>query len=121
MTTAAVVTVFADGQGTSQGVPQTTVAATEGVNDVAGELIFPFAQADGGLLRASTLAAAPSLITPAPDGSGVAGVDPSCNQCSIYFQYVSVYYWPTPNSNNSACLSGVTEEVNGPVPTDLVP
>ena len=117
----AVVTVFADGQGEGQGDAQSTVAATEGVNTAPGDIIIPFVPADGGLVQAQTVAAAPSMITPAPDGAGIAGVDPSCNQCSIYFQYVSVYYWPTPNSNNTACLAGVTAEVNGPVPTDLTP
>ena len=121
VTSVAVVTVFADGQGAGVGAAVSTVAATDGVDPEAGAIIVPFAPADGGLVQVSTVAADPSLITPAPDGAGVAGVDPSCNQCSIYFQYVSAYYWPTPNSNNTACLSGVTEQVNGPVPTDLVP
>ena len=123
MTSVAVVTVFDDGQGAVQGAAMSTIAATDGVDPAAGEIVVPFLPADGALVQASTVAAPSSMITPAPgtDGAGVAGLDPSCNQCSIYFQYVSAYYWPTPNTNNTACLSGVTGEVNGPVPTDLNP
>ena len=119
----AVVTVFADGQGAAQGAVMSTVAATDGVDPAAGAIVIPFAAADGALVQASTIAATASMITPAPgtDGAGVFGLDPSCNQCSIYFQYVSAYYWPTPNTNNTACLSGVTGEVNGAVPTGLNP
>lgn len=119
----AVVTVFADGQGAGIGNAVSTVAATDGVDPAAGAIVVPFVPADGGLVQASTVAADPSMITPAPDaeGAGVAGVDPSCNQCSIYFQYVNAYYWPTPNTNNTACLSGVTEQANAPIPTGLTP
>ena len=115
----AVVTVFDDGQGAGQGAAMSTVVATDGVDPGANDIIIPFVPADGGLVQAATVAAEASMITAAPDAKGAG--DPSCNQCSIYFQYVSVYYWPTPNSNNTACLSGVTAEVNGPVPTDLTP
>ena len=121
------VTVYADGQGAGIGDAVSTVAATDGVDPAAGAIVIPFAPEDGGLVQASTVAADPSMITPAPDaggaadGTGVAGTDPSCNQCSIYFQYVSAYYWPTPNTNNTACLSGVTEQANGPIPTGLTP
>ncbi|KAL8789926.1 MAG: hypothetical protein Q9195_006587 [Heterodermia aff. obscurata] len=122
VTSVAVVTVYADGQGAGAGAAMSTVAATDGVDPEAGAIVVPFVPADGALVQVSTVAP-DSMITPAPDaeGAGVAGVDPSCNQCSIYFQYVSAYYWPTPNTNNTACLSGVTGVVNGPVPTGLTP
>ena len=121
MTSVAVVTVFADGQGAGQGVAQTTMAANDGVDTTPGEVVIPFVAADGGLVQASTMIVPPSSITPAPGATTAAPMDPSCSQCSIYFQYVSAYYWPTPNTNNTACLSGVTGEVNGPIPTGLTP
>lgn len=118
----AVVTVFADGQGAAQGAAMSTVAATNGVDSAANGVVIPFVAATGGLVQAYTVGVAPSMITPAPEvaAASVGFVDPSCSQCSIYFQYVSAYFWPTPNTNNTACLAGVTEEANGPIPTDLI-
>ena len=115
----AVVTVFDNGYGAGQGAAMSTVAASDGVDPEAGDIVVPFVPADGGLVQAATVAAEGSMITAAPDAGGAG--DPSCSQCSIYFQYVSAYYWPTPNTNNTACLSAVTEEVNGPIPTGLTP
>ena len=118
-----VVTVFSDGHGAGLGVVETTVAATDGVDDPSSGVVIPFVAATGGLVQASTVGVPPSTITAAPDAlpSEAGPVDPSCNQCSIFFKYVSAYYWPTENTNNTACLAGVTEEANGPIPTGLTP
>lgn len=122
MTETAVATVFADGHGEGQGEAVNTVAAAGGVDPASG-VVIPFVAATGGLAQESTVGVPPAGITPTPGAvpSSVGPIDPSCNQCSIFFQYVSAYYWPTGNTNNTACLAGVTEAANGPIPTDLVP
>ena len=118
-----VVTVYADGQGAGLGAVQTTIAATEGVTEMAGDFTVPIAPNDGGVVEAATVAL-PADITPAPEvaPSSTAPGDSGCDDsCSIYFQYVSAYFWPTENTNNTACLASVTAEANGPIPSDLTP
>ena len=116
------VTVFADGHGAGQGTVETVIAATGGVSPQAADRIATIAPVDGGVDAPATVGVPPG-ITPAPSfvPASTAPVAPGCDQCSIYFQYVSAYYWPTENSNNTACLAGVTEDANGPMPTDLYP
>jgi len=62
--------------------------------------------------------AAASTITPPPSP---ANPNPDCQQCSIYFQYINAYYWPTENTNNTACLSGVTDPPTTALPSGLTP
>ena len=117
-----VVTVFADGHGAGLGTVETVMAVTGGLTEQPGDRVATIAPVDGGVVAPTTVGIPPD-ITPAPNlpPSSSVPVAPGCDQCSIYFQYVSAYYWPTPNSNNTACLAGVTEEANGPMPTDLYP
>lgn len=116
------VTAFVDGQGAGLGAVQTTIAATEGVTEQAGGIVVGITEPNGG---PPDVVGGPAQITPAPNvlpssttDSGAPGCD---DKCSIYFQYVSAYFWPTENTNNTACLAGVTAEANGPIPTDLTP
>ena len=116
------VTVFADGHGAGLGTVETVMAVTGGLTEQPGDRVATIAPVDGGVVAPTTVGIPPD-ITPAPSlpPSSSVAIAPGCDQCSIYFQYVSAYYWPTPNSNNTACLAGVTEEANGPMPTDLYP
>ena len=117
-----VVTVFAGGHGAGLGTVETVMEATGGLTEQAGDRTAILVPPGGDLVEPTTVGI-PAGITPAPGiaPSSTVPAVPGCNQCSIYFQYVSAYYWPTPNTNNTACLAGVTEEANGPVPTDLYP
>lgn len=63
-------------------------------------------------------ATTPPPTTPPPT---TMNPNPNCQQCSIYFQYINAYYWPTDNTNNTACLSGVTEQPSTALPSGLTP
>lgn len=66
--------------------------------------------------------AAASTITSPPSHPPSHGPpNPDCQQCSIYFQYINAYYWPTENTNNTACLSGVTDPPTTALPSGLTP
>ena len=120
----------------SDGAPVATTTAAGGAN-VAGEgVVIPFAPASGGLVQASTVYASPSSsvpgagpsITPAPPmvagsspSSPTVNPNPDCQQCSLYFEYVNAYYWPTENTNNTACLAGVTDQPQTTLPPGLTP
>ena len=122
MTEVQIVTVFTDGHGEGLGAIASTMAANEGVTEQAGEVVVPIAAQAGGPVGVTTVGV-PANITPAPSlsPSGTAPLAGDCDQCSIYFQYINAYFWPTENTNNTACLAGVTEEANGPIPTNLTP
>ena len=106
--------------------------AAEGFLLDDGVIVVPIAPEGANVIQqATTEFNAATMIASAPppqSGAGVAGpVDgapsqPDCNaQCSLFFQSIDVYFWETSNSNNTACLSGVTDAPKTGPPPDLNP
>ena len=68
-------------------------------------------------------------VTAAPPIAGSGGGDTApitngpqdCSHCSMYFQYINLYFWPTANTNNTACLSGVTDPPATALPDGVTP
>lgn len=72
---------------------------------------LPPTQASQGGVFAEGAAPAPDAVAAGQDCSG---------QCSLFFQFIDLFYWPTENTNNTACLAGVTDSPPA-MPTDLNP
>ena len=112
----------------SNGAIVATTTETGGASIAAEGIVIPFVPASGGLVKASTVyesasssvAGAAPPVTPAP-ASSAANPNPDCQQCSLYFEYVNAYYWPTENTNNTACLAGVTDQPQSTLPPGLTP
>lgn len=61
--------------------------------------------------------ASPDAAAPVPTGGGVVN---DCSRCSIFFQYVNVYYWPAASSNTD-CLSIVSSQPQTAMPPGYTP
>lgn len=61
--------------------------------------------------------ASPGSAAPVPTGGDASN---DCSRCSIYFQYVNVYYWPAASSNTD-CLSIVSSHTQTPMPLGYTP
>ena len=64
-------------------------------------------------LTSNIAASVPAAASASSPASG-------CSQCSIFFEYVEVYYWPTGTANTD-CLSAVSSQPIATMPPDLNP
>lgn len=104
----------------SKGNAVATTTGSGGAQPANDGIVIPFVNPAGGPILVSTVH--PSTITPPPSKEASnPPSDPNCQQCSIYFEYINVYYWPTGNTHNTACLSGVTDKPITALPSGLKP
>lgn len=112
------------------GTPAGTTALPNGIPQPDAGYAIPIAPPGGGPIQEIVTTPAATLPPTKASQGGVfaegaapapGAVAQDCSgQCSLFFQFIDLFYWPTENTNNTGCLAGVTDSPPAQ-PTDLNP